>query len=190
MGILLSLISTLLGVSEKEQQARISWWLGGHVNDTDYSGLWKRETPWSHWSVWELPCWYFIIKRQLMRMWSRRLRKHARTSEELGEKKISRGNRTKQDQRETKTSFHVGTTWGKQRKKLVSRGWERNVQVIWYMRRSFQEEKEEPGWRKKMKSKMVQALQNKIKTKRKTESKPTHDLIKERVLLQNKTWRI
>lgn len=38
-----------------------------------------------------------------------------------------------------------------------------------------------------MKSKMVQALQNKIKAKRKTESKPTHDLIKERVLLQNKT---
>ena len=39
MGILLSLISTLLGVSEKEQQARISWWLGGHVNDTNSSGL-------------------------------------------------------------------------------------------------------------------------------------------------------
>lgn len=34
---------------------------------------------------------------------------------------------------------------------------------------------------------MMQALQNKIKTKRKAESKPTHDLIKERTLLQNKT---
>lgn len=115
MGILLSLILTLLGVSEKEQQARISWWLGGHVNDTNYSGLWKRGTPWSHWSVWELPTMLiFHNEENVMRMWSRRVRKHARTSEELGEKKISRGNRTKQDQRETKTSFHVGTTWGKQ----------------------------------------------------------------------------
>ena len=95
---------------------------------------------------------------------SLRLRKHAWTSEELGKKKISRGNRTKKDQRETKTAFHVGTTWGKQRKKLVSRGWERNVKVIWYMRKSFQEEKE-PGWRKKMKSKMMQALQNKNQEK-------------------------
>lgn len=61
----------------------------------------------------------FITKRQLMRRWNRRLRKYARKREEVGKEKISREHRTKQDQRETKTSLHTGTTWGKQKENAV-----------------------------------------------------------------------
>lgn len=61
----------------------------------------------------------FITKRQLMRRWNRRLRKYAWKREEVGKEKISREHRTKQDQRETKTSLHTGTTWGKQKENAV-----------------------------------------------------------------------
>lgn len=98
-------------------------------------------------------------------------RKRARKSRELVKKKISRESRVQWDPRGTKLAEPFTS------EPLSLREAKR--------RRSESEKK------KTEKSKMLQALKKKTPTrkpnKRKAESKPTHHLLKGRVLLQNKT---
>lgn len=41
-------------IREKEQEARIFWWLGVHIDNKNYLGLGKRDTSLSQCLVWEL----------------------------------------------------------------------------------------------------------------------------------------
>lgn len=89
-------------IREKEQDVRISWWLGVHVDNKNYLGFWKGDTSLSQCLGWELLCWHFHSQETTDEQVKSGGRKRARKSQELVKKKISRENRMQRDLRGTK----------------------------------------------------------------------------------------